>query len=110
MKKFKYEKMIEEILGNEKYKELKEYTIKRVKEKFEKQTKYIAKKLIYVNHSAILIIAILKTREASNEEISKKLYINSNKYFIEKDINKFIDVYSEYINIICKEINKTRSI
>ena len=111
MKKEKYELMLEEFLGTIKYKELREFTVKSVKEVFGKQTGYVTKKLIYANHSAILIIAALRAKEARECEILNNLHINdmnSSKYFIEKDIDKFIDVYSEYINIITEEIKKRR--
>ncbi|MBE5820647.1 MAG: hypothetical protein E7310_07580 [Clostridiales bacterium] len=111
MKKEKYELMLEEFLGTIKYKELREFTVKSVKEVFGKQTGYVTKKLIYANHSAILIIAALRAKEAGECEILNNLHINdmnSSKYFIEKDIDKFIDVYSEYINIITEEIKKRR--
>lgn len=111
MKKEKYEIMLEEFLGTKKYKELRQFTIKKIKEVFEKQTGYVTKKLIYANHSAILIIAALRAKDAGECEILDNLYINkmnTNKYFIEKDIDKFIDVYSEYINIITEEIKKRR--
>lgn len=111
MKKEKYELMLEEFLGIKKYKELRQFTLKRIKEVFEKQTGYVTKKLIYANHSAILIIAALRAKEAGKCEILDNLRINdmnSSKYFIEKDIDKFIDVYSEYINILTEEIKKRR--
>lgn len=103
--------MLKEFLGIKKYKELRQFTIKRIKEVFEKQTGYVARKLIYANHSAILIIAALRAEEVSDSEILKNLHINdmnSNKYFIEKDLDKFIDVYSNYINLISEEIKKKR--
>lgn len=113
MKKEKYEIMLEEFLGIEKYNELRQFTVKRVQEEFKKQTRFVTKKLIHANHTAILIIAALKATEASDIEILNNLHISdmhSNKYFIEQDINKFIDVYSEYINTISKEIKKRRNI
>lgn len=62
MKKEKYELMLQEFLGTKKYKELKQYTIKRIKRDFEKQTGF----------------------------------------------EDFLDVYSEYINIISEEIRRRR--
>ena len=111
MKKEKYELMLQDFLGTKKYKELNQYTIKRIKQDFEKQTKYVTKKLVYANHTAILIIAALKAKDAPDSEILKNLHINdldSNKFFIEEDFEKFLDVYSEYINIISEEIKKRR--
>jgi len=112
MKKEKYEIMLEDFLGTKKYKELRQFTIKKIKEVFKKQTDYVNSKLIYANHSAILIIAALKANEASDSEILKNLHIsdmNSNKYFIEEDIEKFLDVYSEYITLLTEAIKKRRT-
>lgn len=111
MKKEKYELIIEEFLGTTKYKELRQFTLDNVKKVFGKQTKYVTKKLIYANHSAILIIAALRAKEAGKCEILDNLHINdmnNSKYFIEKDIDKFIDVYSEYIDIMTDEIKKRK--
>lgn len=111
MKKNKYELILKDFLGVKKYKELRQFTTMRIKEVFEKQTGYVTNRLIYANHSAILIISALKAKEAGKCEILDNLHINdmnSSKYFIEKDIDKFIDVYSEYINIITEEIKKRK--
>lgn len=64
MKKEKYELMLEEFLGTIKYKELREFTIKRVKEVFGKQTRYVTKKLIYANHSAIFNNCCTKSKRS----------------------------------------------
>lgn len=112
MKKERYEIILNDFLGTKKYKELRQFTIKRIEKVFGKQTGDITKKLIYANHSAILIIASLKVKDVEDYEILNNLHINdmnSNKYFIEKDIDKFIDIYSEYIDIITKEIKKRRN-
>lgn len=113
MKKEKYEIMLEDLLGTKKYKELKKFTIKKIKEIFNKQTGYVTRKLVYANHSAILIIATLKANNATDSEILKNLHIsdmNSNKYFIEEDIEKFLNVYSEYIILVTDAIKKKRTI
>lgn len=108
MNKGKYEILIKQLLGPKKYRELRNYTLKRVQEKFNKQNKYVTEKIIYANHSAILIVAALKAKKAPNSKIVSSLHIdlNNKEFFIEEDFENFLNVYSEYINILSEELKK----
>lgn len=99
----KYEEYLKIILGRDKYIKMYNYTLKRIVEIFGEQEVDITQKIMYINHSAVLIIGILKSRNSDKKKIISSLHVNdllSIDYFIEKDIDKFIEVYSEYIKII----------
>jgi len=103
MFRYKCDILLKEILGEQKFKELNDYTLKRVKEVFGKQTLYKTKKLVYANTSTVLIIGVVKAKEYDNDELLERLHINdlqSKMFFVEKDIDKFIAEFYEYINII----------
>lgn len=102
---YKNNRILKKILGKKQYKELTNYTKKRVIDVFGKQPILVTKKLIYANNSAVLIIALLKTKKGYEKGayVSKKL---DNKYLIEKNIENFTKEYARYIDLIEKNFAK----
>ena len=70
------EKVLKEILGKEKFKELKLYTKRRVGEEFGKQSYLKTKGLVSINNSVMLIIALGKARRYTNNVIKEFLYLD----------------------------------
>lgn len=61
-----------------------------------------------VNNSAVLIIALFKTRKYENNRFFRKLYVNQlqdNQYLTEKSIDNFIKKYDRYIKLVENKIN-----
>lgn len=102
---YKNNRILKKILGKKQYEELTNYTKKRVIDVFGKQPILVTKKLIYANNSAVLIIALLKTKKGYEKGayVSKKL---DNKYLIEKNIENFTKEYTRYIDLIEKNFAK----
>lgn len=103
MEKEKYEKFLRQILGEEKYKKLCEITFTKIDEKFKNQNIISAGKIALTNHLTILIIGLLKSKNMNKCKIIKTLELDdslSNQYLIESNIDKFMNIYSEYISII----------
>ena len=94
-------KTLKRVLGKEKYEELLTFTYKRVEAKFGKQPKFITKKIVYANMSAVLIVGMVKDKSKLEDYLHLK-QLNSNQYFIEVDVNKFVEVFSNYINLVEK--------
>ena len=63
--------------------------------------KYITKKIVYANTSAVLIVGMVKDKSKLEDYLHLK-QLNSNQYFIEEDVNKFVEVFSDYINLVEK--------
>ena len=100
---FRNNRILKKILGKEQYKELTNYTKKKVIDIFGKQPVLVTRKLIYANNSAVLIIALLKTkrRYEKGAYISKKI---NNQYLIENNIKDFTKEYARYVDLIEKNI------
>lgn len=106
---YMYHRVLKKILGKKKFNELSNYTLKRVNEVFGEKSKFTVRKLVYANTSAVLIIGLIKAKKYDNNKLFNALKIKelqSNEYFVENDIEKFIAEYSEYINLIAKNISK----
>ena len=92
-------KTLKRILGKEKYEKLLNFTNRRVEQEFGKQPKYITKKIVYANMSAVLIVGMVKDKSKLEDYLHLK-QLNSDKYFVEEDINKFVKEFSEYILLV----------
>lgn len=103
--------VLKDLLGKEKYKKLKSFTKRRIKEEFKNLSIMKIVKLIYINHATLLIISGVK---ASNDNTKNfEQYINLNygqrdKCLINPDLDSFIEEYSEYINYLVEQIKKKR--
>jgi len=103
--------MLKELLGKEKYKKLKSYTKRRIKEEFRDLNFMKIIKLIYTNHATLLIICgvkSLKDNEKNFEQYINLNYEQRNKCLINPDLNVFIEEYSEYINYLVDKIKEKR--
>lgn len=106
---YKNNRILKKILGKKQYRELTNYTEKRVSEVFGKQSILVTKKLIYANNSAVLIIALLKARKYSDSIFFEKVNVSqlqNSQYLVQNDINEFIEEYLQYINIIVKSLDR----
>ncbi len=102
-----YTKTLTKILGKEKYQELEDFTYSNVKNKFGNIKYKETSKIAQVNKQALLIIAIQKARGLSDIEILKTLHWNSKKsykFIVASNLNDFIALYNEYINLIIEFI------
>ncbi len=100
-----YEKILNKILGKEKYAELCNLTFAKIEEKFKSEDIVTAKKIAHTNHLAILIIGLLARKNTEKCDVIKKLDLKNtlgSKYLIEDNFEKFIEFYSDYINDIKK--------
>lgn len=100
---FRNNRILKKILGKKQYKELTNYTKKKVIDVFGKQPLLVTRKLIYANNAAVLIIAVLKTKK----RYEKGVYISgnlNNQYLIENNIEDFTKEYVKYIDLIEKKL------
>jgi len=107
-----YEQILSHILGKEKYKQLCQLTFMKIEEKFEEINIVSASKIAYTNHLAIFIIGILKSKNIEKDKIIKSLEQKDeliNPYLIEENLDKFIQIYSEYIEMV-KKYNEEKGI
>ena len=104
--------MLKDLLGKEKYKKLKNFTKRRIKEEFMGLNFMKVIKLTYTNHATLLIICgvrALKNNEKNFEQYINLNYEQRNKCLINPELNGFIEEYSEYINYLVDEIKKKRN-
>lgn len=105
------EKVLKEILGKEKFKELKLYTKNRIREEFGKQGYLKTKRLVSINNSVMLIIALGKARRYTDNVIEEFWYLDElrkENCLIEPDLEKFKQEYSKYINEVETYMNKRK--
>lgn len=105
------EKVLKEIFGKEKFKELKLYTKSRVIEEFGKQNYLKTKQLISINNSVMLIIGLGKARRYTDNVIEEFLYLDElrkENCLIEPDLEKFKREYSKYINDVERYMNQRK--
>ena len=101
--KYDNEQTLKNILGNEKFKKMSEYTLREVKKKFGKQDLKFIRKIVYDNNTNVLIVSILKGLELGYKNNIKEAYITtltSRDYYLETKMEKVIERYSEYVEII----------
>lgn len=98
----KYVEILNEIIGNENYRELVADITNKSLDKFGRDISIEELvKIIEINIKSLLIIGLSLGMNLTKEEIDEKIYSHhTEKYIVEDSFNQYIKKYSKYIKII----------
>lgn len=102
--------LYEKILGEDKYRKLINYTLKKIRKKFGNIKIDEAIKIENKNHEELFIIALLKFYRYEDNEIKKVLGWESEdgyKTIVANSFKEFIDIYKEYLNLMIKSLKES---
>ena len=102
---FIYEKM----LGEDKFRELINYTLQKIRKKFGNIKIDEAIEIENKNHEDLYIIALLKVYKYKDNEIKKVLGWKCEKDYktiIANSFDEFIDIYKEYLNLMIESLKE----
>ena len=102
--------LYEKVLGEDKYRDLINYTLQKIRKKFGNITIDTAIEIENKNHEALYIIALLKVYKYKDNEIKKVLGWESEdgyRTIVANSFNEFIDIYKEYLNLMIKSLKES---
>ena len=102
--------LYEKMLGEDKYRELINYTLQKLRKKFGNIKIDGAIEIENKNHEALFIIALLKVYRYEDNEIKKVLgWENEEGYktIVANSFDEFIDIYKEYLNLMIKSLKES---
>lgn len=99
-------RLLRKLLGNMEYRNLTNFTLKEVNNKFKLKSKLKTKRIVKINNAYVLILTLTQSKRLKPKSFNKVKINNkiNSKYLVGNDIDSFIKKYSYYINLLKNKI------